>query len=396
MFSLNILITEDDTVSALLLRKALEKSGHKIIGVADSGEKALEMLENTKADVVMMDINLAGKLDGITTTEIINEKFKIPVVYLTASSDSLTLQKVAGTNPSAYVIKPFNIRELNMVLELANFKDRKEKELQNLNNELEEKVRQRTADLNEANKELQKALEKEIELSELKSRIVQNVSHGFKTPLTSILSSAQLLKHYAEKDHPFKSKISKHATKIENSVRNLNGLLTGILFFGKADANKMDYKPSKIYTAAFLKEIVDVVKAGIENHVVIKTSFEKLPKIIVSDSECLYQIFENLLSNAVKYSKEGGIVEFKVSFDGNTMKSSIKDEGIGIPKSEQHQLFDRFFRAKNVGILEGSGLGLSIVKKCLDLIGGEISFKSETNKGSLFELSIPVNPTTKK
>ena len=396
MFSLNILITEDDTVSALLLRKALEKSGHKIIGVADSGEKALEMLEDTKADIVMMDISLAGKLDGITTTEIINEKFKIPVVYLTASSDSVTLQKVAGTNPSAYVIKPFNIRELNMVLELANFKDRKEKELQNLNNELEEKVRQRTADLNEANKELQKALEKEIELSELKSRIVQNVSHGFKTPLTSILSSAQLLKHYAERDHPFKPKISKHTEKIENSVRNLNNLLTGILFFGKSDANKMDYNPSKIYTAAFLKEIVDVVKAGIENNVVIKTSFEKIPKIIVSDPECLYQIFENLLSNAVKYSKEGGIVEFKVSFEGNTMNSSIKDEGIGIPESEKHQLFDRFFRAKNVGILEGSGLGLSIVKKCLDLIGGEISFTSEINKGSLFELSIPVNPPTKK
>lgn len=396
MFSLNILITEDDTVSALLLRKALEKSGHKILGVADSGEKALEMLENIKADIVMMDINLAGKLDGIKTTEIINEKFKIPVVYLTASSDSVTLQKVAGTNPSAYVIKPFNIRELNMVLELANFKDRKEKELQNLNNELEEKVRQRTADLNEANKELQKALEKEIELSELKSRIVQNVSHGFKTPLTSILSSAQLLKLYAEKDHPFKSKISKHASKIENSVRNLNGLLTGILFFGKADASKMDYKPSKIYTSAFLKEIVDIVKAGIENDVKIRTSFEKIPKIIVSDSECLYQIFENLLSNAVKYSKEGGVVEFSVSFDGNTMKSSIKDEGIGIPKSEQHQLFDRFFRAKNVGILEGSGLGLSIVKKCLDLIGGEISFQSEVNKGSNFELTIPVNPPTKK
>src|SRR5690554_1120654 len=396
MFSLNILITEDDNVSALLLKKALEKNGHEIIGMADSGERALEILENKKADIVMMDINLAGKLDGIKTTEIINEKFKIPVVYLTASSDSETLTKVAGTNPSAFVIKPFNIRELNMVIELAIFKDRKEKELQNLNNELEEKVKQRTADLNEANKELQKALEKERELSELKSRIVQNVSHGFKTPLTSILSSAQLLKLYAEKDHPFKSKISKHASKIENSVRNLNGLLTGILFFGKADASKMDYKPSKIYTSAFLKEIVDVVKAGIENQVTIRTSFEKIPKIIVSDSECLYQIFENLLSNAVKYSKEGGVVEFKVSFDGNTMKSFIKDEGIGIPKSEQHQLFDRFFRAKNVGILEGSGLGLSIVKKCLDLIGGEISVKSEVNKGALFELSIPVNPPTKK
>lgn len=391
MFSLKILVTEDDMVSALLLKKALEKNHHEIIGVADSGEMALDILEKNKADIVMMDINLAGKLDGIKTTEIINEKFKIPVVYLTASSDSETLQKVAGTNPSAYVIKPFNIRELNMVIELAIFKDRKEKELQNLNNELEEKVKQRTADLNEANKELQKALEKERELSELKSRIVQNVSHGFKTPLTSILSSAQLLKTYAEKDHPFKAKIVKHSSKIENSARNLNSLLTSILFFGKADAEKMNYKPTKIYTSAFFKELVDVVKAGIDNGVTIQTDFDKLPKIISSDIDCLYQIFENLLSNAVKYSKNGGSVAFKVWFEGDLLKSTVKDSGIGIPKSEQHQLFDRFFRAKNVGLTEGSGLGLSIVKKCVDLTGGEISYKSDTQSGTTFEVAIPVN-----
>lgn len=394
MFSLKILITEDDTVSALLLKKALEKNHHEIIGMADSGETALEILENNKADIVMMDINLAGKLDGIKTTEIINEKFKIPVVYLTASSDSETLQKVAGTNPSAYVIKPFNIRELNMVIELAIFKDRKEKELQNLNNELEEKVKQRTADLNEANKELQKALEKEIELSELKSRIVQNVSHGFKTPLTSILSSAQLLKQYAEKDHPFKLKIVKHASKIENSTRNLNSLLTSILFFGKADAEKMNYKPTKIYTSAFFNEVVDVVKAGVDNGVSIKTSFEKLPKIITTDMDCLYQIFENLLSNAVKYSKNGEVVEFNVWFEEDLLKSTIKDSGIGIPKSEQYQLFDRFFRGKNVGLTEGSGLGLSIVKKCVDLTGGEINFESVINSGSTFKVSVPIKKKT--
>lgn len=390
MFSLKILITEDDTVSALLLKKALEKNHHEIIGMADSGETALEILENNKADIVMMDINLAGKLDGIKTTEIINEKFKIPVVYLTASSDSETLQKVAGTNPSAYVIKPFNIRELNMVIELAIFKDRKEKELQNLNNVLEEKVKQRTADLHEVNKELQKALEKERELSELKSRIVQNVSHGFKTPLTSILSSAQLLKQYAEKDHPFKLKIVKHASKIENSARNLNSLLTSILFFGKADAEKMNYKPTKIYTAAFFNEVVDVVKAGIDNGVTIKTTFDKLPKIITTDMDCLYQVFENLLSNAVKYSKHGEVVEFNVWFEDDTLKSAIKDTGIGIPKTEQYQLFERFFRGKNVGLTEGSGLGLSIVKKCMDLVGGKINFESTLNTGTTFRVSIPI------
>lgn len=390
MFPLRILITEDDHVSALLLKKALEKNNHQIIGISDSGERALEILDANPADIVMMDINLAGELDGIKTTEIINEKYDIPVVYLSASSDTETLTKVVGTNPSAYVIKPFNIRELNMVIELAIFKDRKEKELQKLNNELEEKVRQRTADLHEANKELTRALEKEREIGELKSRIVLNVSHGFKTPLTSILSSAQLLQMYAEKDHPFKIKIAKHAQKIENSVRSLNNLLTSVLFFGKADANKIDYKPKKMITGDFINEIIDVVKAGSEQEVKINLVMGKIPKTIVSDVELLYQIFENLLSNAIKYSKNGQEVDFSIWAEEGYLKAIIKDRGIGIPKSEQNQLFDRFFRAKNVGIIEGSGLGLSIVKKSVDVLQGEISFISEQGKGTTFTLSIPI------
>lgn len=390
MFPLRILITEDDHVSALLLKKALEKNNHQIIGISDSGEKALEILAEHHADIVMMDINLAGELDGIRTTEIINEKYDIPVVYLSASSDAETLTKVVGTNPSAYVIKPFNIRELNMVIELAIFKDRKEKELQKLNNELEEKVRQRTKDLAEANKELTRALEKEREIGELKSRIVLNVSHGFKTPLTSILSSAQLLQKYAEKDHPFKAKIMKHAEKIEHSVRNLNSLLTSVLFFGKADANKIDYKPKKLFLNALIKEVEDVVKAGSENEVKINIKLDRIPKTITSDSDLLYQIFENLLSNAVKYSKDGQSVEFELMEDDGYLQAKVSDHGIGIPVEEQDQLFDRFFRAKNVGIIEGSGLGLSIVKKCVDVLGGEITFKSKPNEGTTFFVKIPI------
>ncbi|WP_111671984.1 hybrid sensor histidine kinase/response regulator [Algoriphagus litoralis] len=390
MFTLKILIVEDDSVSALLLQRALEKNAHHIIGIADTGEKAIEILAENMADIVMMDINLAGELDGIKTTEIINEKYDIPVVYLSASSDAETLNKVVGTNPSAYVIKPFNIRELNMVIELAIFKDRKEKELQKLNNELEEKVKQRTAELYEANKELTKALEKEREINELKSRIVLNVSHGFKTPLTSILSSAQLLQIYAEKDHPFKQKITKHAFKIENSVRALNNLLTSVLFFGKSDENKLEFKPKKIFSGAFVKEVLDTVNAGIENDVVIKSEIGDLPKTITSDPELLYQVFENLLSNAVKYSKEGKQVGFKLTYADNSLHAVISDKGIGIPKSEQSKLFDRFFRAKNVGIIEGSGLGLSIVKKCLEVLKGDISFESEVDKGTVFHVTIPV------
>lgn len=391
MFSLKILIVEDDAVSALLLQKALEKNDHEIVGIADSGERALEMIMGSHADLVMMDINLAGELDGITTTEIINEKYDIPVVYLSASSDAETLNKVVGTNPSAYVIKPFNIRELNMVIELAIYKDRKEKELQKLNNELEEKVRQRTIELYDANKELTKALQKEREINELKTRIVLNVSHGFKTPLTSILSSAQLLQIYAEKDHPFKPRITKHASKIENSVRALNNLLTSVLFFGKVDANKLQYKPKKMFMQAFVKELLDTVNAGIENDVKISTELINLPKVITSDSELLYQIFENLLSNGVKYSKDGKKVLFKLEYVDNKLIGTVTDKGIGIPEPEQPQLFDRFFRAKNVGEVEGSGLGLSIVKKCVEVLNGQISLKSSVGKGTSITVTIPVS-----
>lgn len=391
MFSLKILIVEDDPVSALLLQRALEKNKHEILGIADSGEKALDVLSQKHADIVMMDINLAGELDGIKTTEIINEIYGIPVVYLSASSDAETLNKVVGTNPSAYVIKPFNIRELNMVIELAIYKDRKEKELQKLNNELEEKVKQRTKELYNANIELTKALEKEREINELKSRIVLNVSHGFKTPLTSILSSAQLMQIYAEKDHPMKQKIAKHAVKIENSVRALNNLLTSVLFFGKADANKIEFKPKKMFLGAFVQEVLDTVNAGIENEVKIKSELVNLPKVITSDSELLYQIFENLLSNGVKYSKNGQEVIFKLEYADNKLIGSVKDYGVGIPLEEQYQLFERFFRAKNVGIVEGSGLGLSIVKKCLDVLNGQISFESNPKNGTTFRVEIPVS-----
>lgn len=390
MITLKILIVEDDSVSALLLQRALEKNAHQIVGIADTGEKALELMEDNFVDIVMMDINLAGELDGIKTTEIINDKYDIPVVYLSASSDAETLNKVVGTNPSAYVIKPFNIRELNMVIELAIFKDRKEKELQKLNNELEEKVKQRTAELYEANNELTKALEKEREINELKTRIVLNVSHGFKTPLTSILSSAQLLNIYAEKEHPMKQKIAKHTVKIEHSVRALNSLITSVLFFGKADENKLEFKPKRISTASLIEEVLDAVKAGIDNDVTIKAEIKGLPKSIVSDPELLYQVFENLLSNAVKYSRDGSEVNFKLKIEDKKLVAQVTDKGIGIPKSEQNKMFERFFRAKNVGIVEGSGLGLSIVKKCLDVLGGEIRFESDMEIGTTFFVTIPV------
>lgn len=390
MNNLKILIVEDDAVSAVLLQRALEKNDHQIIGLVDSGEKALDFLSKNQADIVMMDIDLAGDLDGIRTTQLINEKFDVAVVFLSASSDEDTLRKVLETYPSGYVIKPFNIRELTVVIELAIYKRIKEKELQKLNNDLEDKVKIRTEELNQSNKELIKALQKEREINELKSRIVLNVSHGFKTPLTAILSSAQLLQVYTESENPSKQKITRHVSKIENSVRALDNLITSILFFGRADENKIEFRPKKIQTNLFINDLLATVNSGIENKVKVKLSQKDLPSTIRVDRELLYQVFENLLSNAIKYSGENEEVFFELEYSEKKLIAVIKDSGIGIPDLEQAQLFNPFFRARNVGDTEGSGLGLSIVKKCVEVMKGAITFVSEEGKGTAFTVIIPV------
>lgn len=390
MNSLRILIVEDDSVSAVLLQRSLEKNNHVIVGQANSGERALEILSQNPVDIVMMDINLAGQMDGIKTTELINEKYDVPVVYLSSSLYSDTLSKVVGTHPSGYVIKPFNIRELTVVIELAVYKHNKEKELQKLNNGLEEKVKIRTEELCQTNLELVKALQKEREINELKSRIVLNLSHGFKTPLTSILSSAQLLQIYIEKDYSSKQKIIRHVAKIENSVRTLDNLITSVLFFGRADENKLEFRPKKTQTNLFISDLLTTVNSGIENKVRITLAQNQLPMTIRTDKELLYQVFENLLSNAIKYSDENQEVFFGLEYTEKKLIATIKDKGIGIPKTEQAQLFNPFFRARNVGDSEGSGLGLSIVKKCVEVMNGAITFVSEEGKGTTFTVIIPV------
>jgi signal transduction histidine kinase len=390
MNSLRILIVEDDSVSAVLLQRSLEKNNHVIVGQADSGEGALEILSQNQVDIVMMDINLAGEMDGIKTTELINEKYDVPVVYLSSSLYSDTLSKVVGTYPSGYVIKPFNIRELTVVIELAVYKHNKEKELQKLNNGLEEKVKIRTEELYQANMELVKALQKEREINELKSRIVLNLSHGFKTPLTSILSSAQLLQIYTENDYSSKQKIIRHVAKIENSVRTLDNLITSVLFFGRADENKLEFRPKKTQTSLFISDLLTTVNSGIENKVRVTLAQNELPTTIRTDKELLYQVFENLLSNAIKYSDENQEVFFGLEYSEKKLIATIKDKGIGIPKTEQSQLFNPFFRARNVGDSEGSGLGLSIVKKCVEVMNGAITFVSEEGKGTTFTVVIPV------
>jgi len=276
--------------------------------------------------------------------------------------------------------------------------------LKNLNEDLQKRVEKSTAELIHKNQlleaevskrqlseqELTIALEKEKELNELRTRVVTNISHEFRTPLTSILSSVELIQNRLESmpgEHT--EKLTKHIRIITNSVKNLNELLNDILFIGKSDSNKVDVNPVKINTLHFFQTLLEEFRAGSgRNHQVLYRS-ENLAPEIYTDSKLFRQILTNLLSNACKYSPPGTSVVMEIICENNMMGVSITDRGIGIPDEDQPLIFDLFHRAKNTGDFEGTGVGLSIVKRIVDQLQGNISFESRINIGTTFKVLIP-------
>lgn len=267
--------------------------------------------------------------------------------------------------------------------------------------ELEKKVEARTEDLNisiktlesevrvrkQAEEDARKALEKERELNELKSRFVSIASHEFRTPLSTILSSISLVEQYNEKRES--DKINKHTQRVRSSVNHLTAILNDFLSLGKLEEGKVDVKLEPVdltNLCADIKEEIKVqLKAGQE--IIVDCSTGNKP--VYSDQRILRNILFNMLSNAIKYSETGKKIHLAMKHSGTGFQITIRDEGIGIPEEDKRHLFDRFFRASNASNIPGTGLGLNIVKRYVDLLGGSISFKSEYSKGTTFTIDIP-------
>jgi signal transduction histidine kinase len=271
-----------------------------------------------------------------------------------------------------------------------------------------------------AEAEIRKALEKEQELSELKSRFVSMTSHEFRTPLSTILSSAELLQHYQhslteEKKH-------KHLQRIQTAVHHMNQLLNDVGAIGRAEAGKQDFHPVPLDLGNFCRDLVEDLQLSLGSlHPVTFVEFkEHYPERLLQekstldgsqknssslslqpatlceplpsmDEKLLRQIFTNLLSNAIKYSCPGSPVRFELRYQAGEAIFEIQDQGIGIPLEDQDHIFDSFHRATNVGTIPGTGLGLAIVKKNVDLHKGKITVHSEVGSGTKFRVVLPLD-----
>lgn len=269
--------------------------------------------------------------------------------------------------------------------------------------ELEEKVQARTEALNtsinkleqevnerkKAEQEARKSLEKERELNELKSKFVSIASHEFRTPLSTVLSSASLIQQY--KDKGDLEKVDKHVQRIKSSVNHLTLILNDFLSLGKLEEGKIEINKENIHLDNFMSEISEEVKAFFKEGQQLKIQYAEEIKQISSDARILRNIMFNLISNASKYSESHKNIFLTCARNNNQIVFHIRDEGIGIPKEDHKHLFDRFFRASNAGNVQGTGLGLNIVKRYVDLLKGSITFESEYGKGSTFIVGIPAN-----
>jgi len=261
---------------------------------------------------------------------------------------------------------------------------------------LEELVEERTLSLKRSVEEIQKAKEevsqsliKEKELSQLKSRFVSMASHEFRTPLTSVQLSAVLIQKYAQAyENP---NITKHVTQIKNAVANLTGILNDFLSLEKLEAGKVAPVFAAFDLVKFAEDITEDMQMAAKKNQTIIYQHTGVSREVKLDQNLLKNCIINLIGNAIKYSGEDTFIEFNTEINDNNFIVSVRDNGIGIPDTDQRHLFEAFFRAHNTGDIPGTGLGLNIVSRYVGLMEGEIIFNSVVNQGTSFNIKFPCN-----
>jgi len=267
-------------------------------------------------------------------------------------------------------------------------------EMRRLNTDLEAKVEQRTFILREALQELEKsqeelseALSKEKELGEIKSRFVSMASHEFRTPLSTILSSATLLSRYTTTED--QDKRDKHIKRTRDAVKHLDVLLEDFLSVGRLEEGKIRAEPTPFLLSGLLEEVTEEMQSLAKSAQTIDCQYSS-DFILTTDKRLVKNILINLLGNAIKFSGEGTSIELRARpLPEGGVVLSVRDNGIGIPAEDRQHLFSSFFRGANAVNIEGTGLGLHIVQRYLDLLHGRISLKSTLGEGTLVTVEIP-------
>jgi PAS domain S-box-containing protein len=335
-----------------------------------------------------------------------NNKDKLKLKCTLFNKSSETFYVILNFSP---VYDTYNILRgfLGIIQDISDL-TKAEQELKSINSKLEESILHKTIQmeaaltelktevsirkrmsqkLQSAKEELSKAFQQEQDLSQMKSRFISMITHEFRTPLTIIISSANMLEQFYRKGN--EDKLFKHLEKIRISSKNLSNLIERTITFGRSNAGMLDVKPEKFDIIHFFDEMMKEIKIFDKNkhRVYFQSDIDSL--VVNTDRSLLTTIFNNIISNALKYTNENKSIIIRIDNKLDSVKIKVIDEGIGIPESELNELFKPFQRCSNVGNRQGSGLGLSIVAKFVDLMKGSIQIESKLNVGTKVIIIIP-------
>jgi signal transduction histidine kinase len=446
MAKVQILVVEDENIIAMEIEERLKQLGYAVAAVVSTGEEAVEKATEVHPDLILMDIMLGGEVDGIAAAEQIKARLSVPVVYLTAYGDDKTLKRAKITEPFGYVLKPFEEGELQVAIELALYKHQTEKALQRAHDELEIRVEQRTAELAKANEQLKLELAERHKVEanlrvakqaaeasdKAKSEFLSTMSHELRTPMNAIIGFSEVLSD--EIFGELNAKQKRYVGNILESGKHLLQLINDILDLSKVEAGRMELKLSEFDLTTAVHDVENIVKVLVNRKRIalsidVETdpdgSGQALPPI-TADEPKFKQILYNLLSNAIKYTPDGGRVTVtakQIPFDSppvnrasetllkgegsgvppleeevkgvstSAIEIAIADTGIGIKKEDQQQIFAVFEQLDQsyARQQEGTGLGLTLTQKLIELHNGKIWVESEgEGKGSTFTFVIPL------
>lgn len=375
MQPINILIVEDERLVAKDIAETLESLHYHVAGTCSAAEAAIAQIQQQRPDLVLMDIRLAGQMDGVEATQIIQRDYQLPVVYLTANADLPTLDRAKASRPFGYLLKPFDETMLATTIEIALSRHQAEHEIQSALSSAHDQYQVKAQQVEE------------------KLQYFAMAAHELRNPLGVIRSVAEIL-NSPEVRLPAERR-TRYLERMQVATDNLDELLRSILTYSYSSAGKLDSSPVSMDLVQFCQEQMEVLQASIgQQH---QFSFQPQGPTcpVYLDEQLMWHLLTNLLSNAIKYSPMPdrigpGEVNLALTWDKTHAQLVIQDNGLGIPPEARSRLFEPFYRADNVTNLPGTGLGLAIVQQCVLRQNGRIELV-DSDQGARFVVTLPIN-----
>lgn len=365
---ISIFLVEDEAIVALDLKNNLERLGYTILGTSPSGEEALEKFNSIKPDLIILDIKLQGPLDGIDTAEILNKRFEIPFIFLSAYSDEGIIERAKHVDPFGYIIKPFGSNNLRTTIEMAMHRV----EMKSAVVKLEMQLRQ---------SEKLKAV----------GNLAGGIAHDFNNILTVILGYATLIDEKLSNNENIESDIE----GIRSAALRANSLTKHLLAFSR----KQVLNPEYVKINVIIENISKMISRIIPENIILTINTDSESQVVYIDQAQIEQVLINLVLNAKDAMSEGGLLDIKTKVirldkqlhvttgtipKGSYVCLSVKDNGIGISSDDFNHIFDPFFTTKP--LYKGTGLGLASVYGIVEQSGGFIDVRSRPGKGALFTI----------